>query len=456
MYDVLVIGGGPGGYAAGIRAAQLGGKTALVEDAELGGTCVNRGCIPSKVWHRAAYLLYWIRRADEFGIQAPVEALDLGAIVERKNGVAAEIRTGMEALLGNNGIEFIRGRGRLKGPGEVAVDGKVLNAKTIILATGSSLHIPDIPGLKEAAVTTDQVLNLTRVPESALICGNGPIEIEAATVLNQFGSKVYLSMDSARPLPREDGETGQRIGQALREQGVELLPKTELASVKQASSGCEALLSGASEKTLKVEAVVASSRKPATGDLGLENLGVACDETGAVKVNERLETSVKEVYAIGDATGGWMLSHASSAMGVCAAENAMGRQVRFSNRLVPRGVWSIPQVGAVGLSEEEAEEQGYDVQVGDFPNAINGLAMSRNQVEGAVKIVSDATYGDILGVHIVGANATELIGEAVMALQLECTTDELAHTIRVHPTFSEAVMDAGRDAENWALYLPTK
>jgi dihydrolipoamide dehydrogenase len=263
-------------------------------------------------------------------------------------------------------------------------------------------------------------------------------------------------MDSARPLPREDGETGQRIGQALREQGVELLPKTNLSSVKKASNGCEAQLSGASEQTLKVEAVVASTRKPATADLGLADVGIACDDAGAIHVDEHLETSVNGVYAIGDAVGGWMLSHASSAMGVCAVENAMGRDARFYNHLVPRGIWSIPQVGAVGLSEEEAEDQGYDVRVGDFPNAINGLAMSRNQVEGAVKVVSDAQYGDILGVHIVGANATELIGEAVMALQQECTTDELAHTIRVHPTFSETVMDAGRDAESWALYLPKR
>ncbi len=455
MYDVIIIGGGSGGYAAAIRASQLGGKVALVEGGDIGGTCVNRGCIPTKVWLRAAYMLYWIRRGKEFGIKAPVQELNLDAIVDRKKGVSGDIRMGMEGLLANNGVEVIRGRGVLKNPQEVGVEGKTLETKKIILATGSVLDVPNVPGLEEAALTTDQVLEMTKIPSSALLWGTiGPIEAEMAVLLNTFGCKVFLASDSRRILTKEDGDTSQRITQALREQGLDVLPRFKLQSVQQKKGRFEAILSGPEDRTLEVEKVLVCARKPNTADLGLEDLGVRLNEDMSIRVNERLETSVAGIHAIGDATGGWMLSHASSSMAVTAAENAMGNSGKFPFHLVPRGIWTIPQVGAVGLSEEEAEEKGMDVEVGDFPYSINGLAMARDQMTGAVKIISDARYGEILGVHIVGANATELVGEAVLAMQLECTARELARSIHVHPSFSESVIDAARDAEKWALYLP--
>lgn len=457
MYDVIVIGGGSGGYAAAIRASQLEGKVALVEAAEIGGTCVNRGCIPTKVWLRAAHLLHWVRMAEEFGIKAPVQELDLQTIVARKNGVSGDIQMGMEGLLGNNSVEVVRGQAVLKSPTEVNVEDTILEAKRIILATGSSLSLPAVPGLEEAALTTDQVLEMTEVPSSVLIWGSlGPIEVEMATLLNIFGCKVVLVSESRRLLPREDGDTSQRLAKALREQGVEVLPRLALESAQKAKEGYACLLSGPEERTVEVEKILVSSRKPHTAHLGLEEVGVQLNEDGSIQVNDRLETSVEGIYAIGDATGGWMLSHASSSMAVTAAENAMGNSRKFPFHLIPRGIWTIPQVGAVGLSEEEAEERGIEVDVGDFPYSINGLAMARNEMSGAVKIISDARYGEILGVHIVGANATELVGEAVLAMQLEATVPELARSIRVHPTFSESVVDAARDAENWALYLPKR
>jgi len=456
MYDVIVIGGGPGGYAAAIRASQLGGKVALVEGAETGGTCVNRGCIPTKVWLRAAYLLRQIRKGDEFGINASVDGVDLKAIVARKNGVAGDIRMGMEGLLGNNGVEVIRGRAVLKSPGEVAVEERILEGKRIILATGSRLDVPDVPGLEEAALTTDQVLEMTEVPSSVLIWGSGPIEVEMATVLNSFGSKVILAFESRRLLPREDGDTSQRLAQALREQGVEVLSRLTLKSVRKSKGGYEGILSGTEGRGVEVEKVLVASRRPNTGHLGLEQVGVRLNEDGTIWVNQALETSVHGIYAIGDATGGWMLSHASSSMAVTAAEGAMGQTGKFPFHLIPRVVWTFPQVGSVGLSEEEADKEGLDIEVGDFPYSINGLAMSRNEMAGAVKIIADGRHGEILGVHIVGANATELVGEAVLAMQLECTARELARSIRAHPTFSEAVVDAARDALNWALYLPKR
>lgn len=456
MYDLIVIGGGSGGYAAAIRGSQLGGKVAVVEASELGGTCVNRGCIPSKVWMRAAYLLQSIRTGRDFGIHASVERVDLKAIVDRKNGVAGDIRMGMEALLANNGVEVIRGRGLLKSSREVDVEGKTLETKKVIIATGSCLNIPEIPGLEEAALTSDQVLDMSEAPPSVLVWGSGPIELEMAALLNVLGSKVTVASESRRLLPREDGDTGQRLAQALREQGVEVISRSRLESIERSEGGYRCLLSGAKEQSVEVSKVLVASRKPYVEHLGLEEAGVGLNEDGGIQVNDRLESSVGGVYAIGDATGGWMLSHASSSMAVVAAENAMGEGRRFPFKLIPRGLWTMPEVGSVGLSEEEAEEQGIEVDVGDFPYSINGLAMVRNELTGAVKIIADARYGEILGVHIVGANATDLVGEAVLAMQLEATAKELARSIRVHPTYSEAVVDAARDAQSWALYLPRR
>lgn len=456
MYDVIVIGGGPGGYAAGIRASQLGGKVALVEAAEIGGTCVNRGCIPTKVWLRAANLLHWIHRADEFGIKISAEEIDLQSLVARRNGISSDTRMGMEGILKNNGLEIIRGLAVLKSPREVNVDGTMFEAKKMILATGSCLDIPEIPGLEEAALTTDQVLEMTKVPSSVLIYGSGPIELEMATLLKAFACKVYLVPGPDGLLPREDRTPRQWVTKGLKQQGVELLRRFTLESVQKSKGQYRANLSGPEDRTLNVERVLVSSRKPNIANMGLEKIGVRLNENGGIRVNKMLETSVEGIFAIGDATGGWMLAHASSSMGVTAAENAMGKKSNFAFHLIPRGIWTVPEVGAVGITEKEAKKKGIDLKIGDFPYSIDGLAMARNEMEGSVKIISDARYGEILGVHIVGACATELIGEAVLAMQLEATVQELAMSIRVHPTFSESIVDSARDALNWALYLPRR
>jgi dihydrolipoamide dehydrogenase len=456
MYDVLVIGGGPGGYAAAIRAAQLGGRTALVEAGAMGGVCVNVGCIPTKVWHRAAYLLANFKEAGEYGLKATLEGLDLGALKLRKDGVAADIRMGMEGLLANNGVERLTGRAVLKSPREAEVEGRVLDAGKIILATGSSLVLPDLPGLEEAALTSNQLLDLTSLPSSILVWGGGPIEVELATFLRIFGVTVTLIESERRILPREDNDTSQRVAQGLRELGVEILTRTTLKVVSPAGAGFDAVLGGAEERTVNVERVLVTARRPNTSGLGLPGLGVKLNEDGGIQVNDRLETAASGLYAVGDCTGGWMLSHAASAMAITAAENALGQSKKFPYHLISRGIWSIPEVGAVGLSEEEAEKAGHEVETGGFPYSINGLAMARNELAGEVKVVFDPEFGEILGVHIVGSGATELVGEAALAMQLECTVQELAAGFRAHPTYSEAVVDAARDARGWALYLPKR
>lgn len=454
MYDVMIIGGGSGGYAAAIRSAQLGASVILAECDKTGGTCVNAGCIPTKVWLKAGTFLDQIETGRDYGIDSSLEKIDFKTLGERKRGVSAEIGMGMEALLQNNGVETIKGRAVVKGQGQVDVDGKAIETKKIIIATGSSIAPNQIHGLDTAAMTTDDVLEMSEVPESVLVCGFGYIEVEMAFLLHTFGCKVIMADEPSRILPKEDSETSQRVAQVLKEKGIQIITRTSVESVETSTEGTLCHLSGSKKDSVKVEKVLVSKRIPNTGGLGLSKLGVRLNPDQGIRVNDRLETNVKGIFAIGDATGGWMLSHAASSMAVFAAENAMGQNNAYPFHLIPRCLWTQPEMGAVGLSEEEAEEKGYDVETGSFPYAINGLAMVRNQVDGAAKIVFDTKYGEILGVHIVGSNATEIIGEAVMAMQLESTVQELARSIRVHPTFSEAVVDAARDAKNWALYLP--
>lgn len=435
MHDVLVIGGGPGGYAAAIRAAQLGADTALVENAELGGTCVNRGCIPSKIWMRAVHLKLMLDRAAEFGLKTEFTGWELPALVERTLAVAGGIREGMRALIQKNGVTLYQGRGALKNPREVNVDGQTVAAKNIIIATGSTLAAPGVPA--EKLLTTDQLFAEGNIPASVTVAGDGPIELEMAAILQMMGAETTLALPGRRALPDEDQDLAQRVTAALREQGVTIAPNTALADID-------------------AEVIAFGGRAPNTENLGLTAAGVSTNDDGAIPVNENTRTNQSGVYAVGDVTGGWMLSHAASTMGVAAAENACGQKSVYNDRLVPRGLWTTPQAASVGLTEEEAEKLGFDVEVGDFPYPVNGMAMLRGEVDGSVKIVSDGELGEILGVHIVGAHATELIGEAVLALQLECTVDDLAHTIRMHPTFSEGVMDSARDADGWALYLPPR
>lgn len=453
MYDVLVIGGGPGGYAAAIRASQLGAKAALIEADTFGGACVNIGCIPSKIWLRSAYLYTMAKRAEEFGLDLKVNGVKTKTIKERTDGVASEIRMGMEALLGNYGVEVIKGRAVFKNTGEVTVDGKPFAAQNIVIATGAVPDFSGIPGDKKPE-TVDQLFKQEKLPKSALIIGGGSNEVEAAGMLAAFGSKATLVVEGARILPDEDSNTSQRLAQSLKAQGVEIITRSSVLSLKKQKTGWTAGLGGKKEQEVSAQNVYVGKRKPNTDGLGLENTGVALNSDGGIQVNDHLETNIKGIWAIGDVTGGRMLSHIASSMAVTAVENAMGQDNIYPANLISRGLWTYPQVGAVGLSEEEAEEMGYDVETGEFPYAINGLAMGQGSVEGSVKVVSDSEHGDILGVHIVGENATEIIGEAVFAMQFECSIDELAHSIRLHPTFSEAVVDAARDADSWALYLP--
>ena len=455
MHDVIVIGGGAGGYAAAIRAAQLGAKVSVVEKDNLGGACVNRGCIPVKSWLKAAETLRRIREGEAFGIRAAVKKIDFKTIIENKNSCSQKIRLGMGGLLQNNGIEVIKGHAVFKNPAEIDVGGKSYPAKNFIIASGGHTEVPNIKGLSKALLTTDDILDMQQVPASVLVYGDETIDVEMATLLNTFGSKVYLSTENRHVLPNEDQDSGQRLGQALNNDGIEVITRSSLISVKASKKEFSCELAGKKKsRTVRVERVLTGIRKPNIADLALEQAGIQLNGDGAIRVDDYLRTTNRVVYAIGDVTGGTMQSHAASSMAVKASENALGKKNKFPFDLIPRGTWTFPEVASVGLTEEQAENRDLDFDVGYFPYSLNGYAIARNETLGAVKIVTDSEYRIIYGVHIVGPHATELIGEAVLAMQLEYTTDELAASMRIHPTFSEAVVDAARDAEKWALYLP--
>lgn len=446
MHDLVVIGGGPAGYAAALRASELGAGVALVEAGELGGTCVNRGCIATMVWLKAAELLRGVRSAGAFGVRASVEGVDPAAVAARKRAVAGEIREGMGAVLGGRGIEVVRGEAVLEGPGRVRAAGRVLEAGAVVIATGSRPDLPAVEGLGPAATPAEALLDMERVPASALVLGGGPWDVEMAGILRALGAEVHLAPGPEGLLPREDADTGQRVAKALFDQGVRVLPGTWPGRVEARGGRWGVFLTGPRAAEIEVEAVVVGARAPRTAGLGLEAAGVDLDGSGAVRVDGRLATSAPGVYAAGDVTGGRMLSHGATAMGRVAAENALGGSRTFPELRVPRGIWGLPEVGSVGLGEEEAEEEGIDVVLGEAAYTANGLAVARGETEGAVKIVADGCTGEILGVHIVGPGATELVGEAVLAMDLEATVAELARGIRLHPTFSEALVDAARAA----------
>ena len=460
--DVCIIGTGPGGYIAAVRAAQLGMKVAAVEREELGGVCLNRGCIPTKAMLRSAEVLQTMRHSADFGIMAENVTVDFPKVLAHRDKVVKQLVTGVGGLLKSYGVEVVRGNAVLAKGNKVRVSGSsdaTINAKNILLATGSSPAKLPIPGADgPGVIDSDGALALTEVPKSVLIIGGGAIGCEWASVFSAFGSQITVVEMLPTLLPLEDEEMGRTLARSLQRQGVTVYTEAKLDEIAQGDDGLSVgvltLKDGKQECVSAEKVLIGVGRRPNSADLGLEAAGVTLDRRGFVEVDEYLRTSAGNVYAIGDITGKQLLAHLAMHQGVAATEAIAGQGHPMDYKVVPACTYTHPEVASVGLSEKKAREQGYDVRIGKFPFQANGRALTHGDAEGMVKMVADAKYGELLGVHIIGPTASELIPEAALGIRLESTLEDIAHTIHAHPTMAEAVGQAAWAALGGALDLP--
>jgi dihydrolipoamide dehydrogenase len=460
--DVCIIGAGPGGYVAAIRAAQLGLKVALVERDALGGVCLNRGCIPTKAMLRTAELLTAFQHAADWGVHAENVRLDYPAAVRRRDSVVRGLRQGVAGLLKSQGVQVLSGTGRIAALGrvEVSADGstETVEARNVIVATGSKPAVPPLPGADngELVITSDDALALAEVPRRVVVIGGGAVGAEWADIFHAFGCEVTILEMLPTLLPAEDEEIGKLLARILARRGIGVLTGARVQAIEADDAGGAVVRyvnADGQEATAGGERVLmAVGRAPLTADLGLEALGVQLDR-GWLPVDDTLQTNVAGIYAIGDVTRHQLLAHVASHQGVVAVEGIAGQRRRMDYNQVPACTFTHPEVASVGLTEAAAREAGHDLRVGRFPFAALGRAQTYGDTEGQVKIVADAKYGEILGVHIIGAAASDLIAEATLAIHLEATIDDLVDTIHAHPTWPEATAEAALAAGGLAIHL---
>ena len=463
QFDVTVIGAGPGGYVAAIRAAQLGLKTAIIErDKDLGGTCLLRGCIPTKELLHSAHVYDMISDPTEFGVSVEGFKLHFNKVMDRKNKVVGRLSKGVEFLMKKNKITVFKGHGKLEGKGRVTVTdatGKKqdIATKNVIIATGSAPRLlPGVDITSPRVVTSDQLLDFDHVPKSMVVLGAGAVGVEFASVFKRFGSDVTIIELLPRLVPIEDEETSAELQKSFRRRKINVMTSTRFESVKVNQDDVEISYTGADGKPGKINAetlLIAVGRRPVTDGLGLENTKIETDR-GYLKVDEYMRTAEPNVYAIGDVIPTPWLAHVASKEGCLAAEHIAGKNPHPINyNLVPNCTYCEPEIGSVGLTEAKAKEKGYDVKVGKFPFSALGKAIILGETEGFVKIISDAKYDEILGVHIMGPHATDLLGEACVALGLEATTEALGHIMHAHPTLSESIMEAAEAVHGMATSI---
>ena len=458
--DLVIIGGGPAGYLAAIRARQLGGRVTLVgEEETLGGVCLNRGCIPLRAMTRGVEFLDMPKKAKDYGVTLGAAEVDFAKMVARKNAIVRTVTGGVKLLMEGNGVEVIQGRGKLVSPTEVEVvlaDGSSsrLATRSVLVATGTRAARPAVPG-GDGTLTTDQALDLTEVPRSLAVIGGGAIGLGFATIFAKLGADVTVVESGERILPEVDAEIVDLLLRELRRQKVKAVTGASLTEIRDADGGEKTvvLAAGGEETTLTVQQVlVTDGREANVEDIGLEAVGLSA-AGGFLEVNRRMETSVAGVLAAGDVVGEPRLAHVAFVEGKVAAENAMGKASEMDYGAVPRCINTTPEIAGVGLTEEEAVSQGRQVRIGRFPLAANGTATILGERNGMVKVVSEREYGQVLGVHIFAPHAADLIGEATLAMKLEVTPAEIAGAIHTHPTISEAVMEAALDVTGEALHF---
>lgn len=432
-YDLIVVGGGPGGYVSAIRAAQLGAKVCLIEKDKVGGTCLNRGCIPTKAIIACTNLYEKIQKAENFGIQTSQPTIDLKKVIDRKNKIVEKVTKGVEFLLKKNKIDVIIGTAKVLGPGKVEIGKLIVESRKIILATGSSpASIPGVNFDGEKFLSSNDLLDSPEVPEKLDIVGGGVIGLHFAQIYSALGTEITIYEALPEILPGIDEEVVGMVKRLLKRRKVTTLTNTKFDASK--SSG----------KTL-----ICVGRTPNTA--GLENLNLKMDKK-SVAVNEKMETSVPGVYAVGDLASKKMLAHVAYEQGVIAAENAMGGNRTFTYEATPFGIYTHPEIGSVGLTEKEAREKHKNIKVGKFPFAALGIAQAMGEIEGFIKVISDEK-GKLLGIHILGPEATSLIGGATLALKNGLTVNQLAKTFQAHPTYPEGLQEASLNAINKSLHV---
>ena len=454
-YDLVVIGAGPGGYVAAIRAAQLGLKTAVVEKDKPGGVCLNWGCIPSKAILTSAELYETIKEGEHFGVKVQGLSFDYGQVIKRSREVAERLAKGVEYLLRKNKIPLVAGTGRLEGKNRVIVETsdketQQIEADRVLVATGSGERT--LPGLEidgKQVITSREALVDTEIPEAVLIVGGGAVGIEFAYIYSAFGSRVTIVEMEKQILPGVDGEIARELERIFKKKGIDILTGTKFHSLKKFPGRVEVALESNDDLKHRTanKILVAVGRAPLSTGLGLEALGVELNR-GYIKVDEQMRTANDAIYAIGDVNGPPLLAHAASEEGIAAIEFMLGQREKALDHLrIPACIYCQPEIAVVGLSEEQAQARGYEVKTGKFPFRALGKAIAAGHEEGFVKLVVDKEYGEVLGCHIIGHGATDLIAEAGLARTLEATTTELSGTVHAHPTMAEAIMEAALLAE---------
>lgn len=461
---VLIIGGGPGGYVAAIRAAQLGADVTVVEKKHLGGTCLNVGCIPTKALLHASDYAKAADEASRYGVDLAVKGIRWDGVIARKEEVIKTLVGGVAGLLRRSKVTVIQGEAQFTGIGRVCVTTEIgkqhFEPDKIIIATGSYPSCPPIEGLRESSFAIDSTgaLSLEELPEEIVILGGGVIGVEFACAFKAFGCKVTVIEALPQLIPTLDGEISQYLAKLLIAQGIDIRLNTRVTRVVDAGEQAEIhteTTAGKAEVFLSKKILVALGRKPYIEGLNLESASIRT-EKGHIVVNEYLETSVPNIYAIGDCVGQIMLAHTASAQGECAAENALGARRPYCATAIPSCIYASPEVASVGLTEEQVRESGVPYHTGTFPLSANGRSLILNNGRGMVKVIVGDELNEILGVHIVGPCATEMIGEAAVAMEMEGTADQIIETVHAHPSVSEALREAFLSSENRAIHIPNK
>ena len=458
-YDVVVIGAGPGGYVAAIRAAQLGLSTAVIEDDNVGGVCLNWGCIPSKSLLRNAEVLELVKNAGEYGISVGDVTFDYGLAIDRSRQVVRRLTDGVGSLLRKNGVEHISGRGILQSANTIAIDGadRAISADNIIVATGArARHIPGIPVDGETVLTSREAIVLREVPERVVIVGGGAIGVEFADIYHSYGAEVMIIEMLPRLVPLEDEEISQQLERVFRRRGIGFKTGAMVGGVAVSEGTAAVTVTDADGSVSEIECdkvLVAIGVQGNTEDIGLEVAGVNT-ERGYITVDDEMRTNVPGVFAIGDVTGKLPLAHVASAQGVIAAEVIAGMNpMPLDYSLMPRATYCRPQIASFGLTEQQATDAGYSFKVGRFPMAASGKALAMGEPNGMVKLVVDSEVGELLGAHIIGPEATELLGEVGLSRLLEGTTTELGWLVHPHPTISETIKEAALAVEGEAIHI---